>query len=140
MIISIIQEDWFYSNQKEKTKINWFLYETALEFELYFNECKDLAKFRKTHGTEGVAKFSAYYAKRMKQSLYEQFDGWSDAVIFHEEYITDYFPKIPLRQVKMLLKVSMEAWDNLLSRCVVCPVRCLSEREKLSDLFGRYDF
>jgi hypothetical protein len=38
-----------------------------------------------------------------------------------------------------ILEAGTQAWDELLSGCVVCPTRCISEMYKKCILFDRLD-
>jgi hypothetical protein len=133
-----IKEEWFYVGEEEKTKLNWFLYESALEYHMFIKGDRYLGTFRKTHGPVKIGEFCTYYAKRMRASVIERLEGKSDATTLYEEYITDFFPRIRRKDMLRLMKVAEAAWESHLSVCVVCPVRCLSEKDRPSDLFGYY--
>jgi hypothetical protein len=87
---------------------------------------------------EGIAQFCAAHARMMKKSVLKQLVGITEAVEVDEEYIENYFPKNTHRQKRALVKGAFEAWDSLLSVCVHCPTRCLSEKDRPSELFEQY--
>jgi uncharacterized Fe-S radical SAM superfamily protein PflX len=134
-----IKAEWFYKDEKEKTKINWFCFEYALEFYTFIMKSEALQKYRKRNSREEIAAFCTHFAKQMKKSVYDKLARITPVVIIDEEYIASYYPKNTQRQNKVFIEVAGEAWDNLLSACEVCPVRCISEREKRSDFFDRYE-
>jgi hypothetical protein len=133
-----IKEERFYGSEEEKTKLNWFLYETALEYQMFIKSDRHLEKFRKTHGPAKIGAYCVHYAKKMKHSVLERLAGRTDATTLYEEYITDFFPQIRRNDMLRLMKVAEAAWDSHMSVCVVCPIRCLSEKDMKSDLFGHY--
>ena len=134
-----IKAEWFYKDESERTKINWFCFEYTLEFYTFIIKNKSLQKYRARNSSGEIAAFCAYFAKRMKKSLYDQLDGITQEVIIDEEYIADYYPKNTQRQNIVFMDVAGEAWDSLLSTCEICPVRCISERGERSEFFDRYD-
>lgn len=135
---SPIKVEWFYTCDSEKTKINWFCFEYALEFYTFMMKSKALQKYRARNSSEEIAAFCAHFAKQMKKSVYDWLAGDTSVVIIDEDYIATYYPKNTQRQNIVFIKVAGEAWDNLLSACGSCPVRCISEREKRSEFFDRY--
>jgi hypothetical protein len=133
----VIRPEWFYLDG-DKTKLNWFLFEVALEYQSAIVSSDALASYRKAHPPEDIARFATYFTKRMKKSVLERFALLTDALIYHAEYVSDYYPAIPPRQGEALIEVAMKAWDDMLSVCEVCPERCLSERDLPSTLFDSY--
>lgn len=134
-----IEAQWFYKGKEEKTKINWFCFEYALEFYTHVMNSKVLRRYRAKNSSDQIAAFCAYFAKRMKKSLYDRLARLTDAVIIDEEYIADYYPKNTQSQNKVFIEVAGQAWDELLSVCETCPVRCISERNQKSEFFDRYE-
>lgn len=133
-----IKAEWFYTKESEKTKINWFCFEYALEFYTFIMESKKLKKYCDKNTKEMVADFCAYFSKRMKKSIYDKLSGITDMTIIDEKYISDYYPKNSQKQNIIFIEVAEQAWDNLLSACEMCPTRCISEREKKSEFFDSY--
>ena len=133
-----IKTEWFYKDESEQTKINWFCFEYALEFYTFIMKSEALRKYRARNSNEGIAAFCAYFAKRMKKSVYDKLDAITPVIIIDEEYIADYYPKNTQHQNIVFIDAAGEAWDNLLAACETCPMRCISEREKRSEFFDRY--
>jgi len=132
-----IRPEWFYTGGK-KTKMNWFLFEVALEYQQAIAQDKALASYRNTHSPKDIAQFCTYFSKRMEKSALEGLAGKTDAVVFYEDYVTDYYPHIPRRQTDALLTAAIDAWDGMLAICETCPERCISERSFPSTLFDSY--
>jgi len=135
---SDIKAEWFYVNEEGKTKLNWFLYEVALEYQEFIRNTPELKPYKKTHGDRNVALFCTHFAKEMKKSLLERLEGKTDNTIIYEEYITDFYPGMPRKQVNLLLEAAGKAWGSQLSICETCPTRCISEKEEWCVLFDDY--
>ena len=139
MSIDPIKAKYFYENENEKTKLNWFCYEYA--FVLYKNimEAKILKKYRKKNKNEQIVKFCVYFSKEMKRSIHEKLGRIVENTTFYEEYVKDYYPNNTNAENYLLLNVATKAWDEMLSNCVYCPTRCISEMNKKCILFDKLD-
>jgi hypothetical protein len=139
MAIDPIKAEYFYADESEKTKLNWFCYEYA--FVLYNNIRKGatLKKYRKKHTQDKIVDFCVYFSKIMKKSIYEKLGGLVEYTTIYEEYVEDYYPLNTRRENSVLLGAAVKAWDELLSNCVVCPNRCISEMNEKCMLFDRLD-
>jgi hypothetical protein len=133
-----IKAEWFYDCEEDKTKLNWFLYEVALEYHLFIRKADGLKAYRKSQGDRNVARFCTYYAKRMEKNVLDRLYGRTDATVIDEDIIADFYPDMDDLQTRRLLNVACQAWDSLLSVCETCPTRCLSEKERKSEYFDRY--
>jgi uncharacterized Fe-S radical SAM superfamily protein PflX len=133
-----VKMEWFHEGPSPKAKLNWFLYEVALEYHNHIMSSKALWRYRKTQNEAEIAKFCAYFAKRMKKSVLERLAGLTDATEIDEEYISDYYPDNSGKMNGLLLETACRAWDKLLSVCANCPTRCLSEKERYCTLFDTY--
>ena len=137
-----ITPDRFYSNNKEKTKLNWFLFEFALEIERFIAKEKRLmAQLRRAGVDDGCMKdFCVHYAKHMKSEILDQLAGRiTNAKLGYQE-IERFFPQIGDRLVDRLLTVVGKAWESQTELCVVCPTRCISERDKRAPMFDDPDY
>ena len=131
----LIKPNSFYSRESEKTKLNWFCYEIALSFELDIkrNLGKQLMKYK--IDDKAIAEFSIYYSNVMKDIVLQKLSGKIKTVIMSYEPIEFYFPMLNDRMVGKMLDVISKAWEEQLDFCVLCPIRCLSEKEKYSPMF-----
>jgi hypothetical protein len=105
---------------------------------MYIKDTPELKAFRKSYGDRNIALFCAHYAKHMKQSIFERLEGKTEATIFYEEYITDFYPKLEPGQVGLLMDAAEKAWDSHLSACEACPTRCISEKDDKCFMFDSY--
>jgi hypothetical protein len=126
----------FYSNEREKTKLNWFCYELAHGLEIDLNK-KTGERLRKHRVFEkDIAKFSIYISKKMKGIIPEKLSGKIDKTYFSYEWIEAYFPK--LRDDKLvddMLMVIAKTWDEQLSIFETYPNRCISEKDNYCTIF-----
>ena len=133
-----IKAEWFYENEEGKTKLNWFLYEVALEYQMFIKDTPELKPYRKSYGDRSVAHFCTHFAKQMKQSVLDRLGEKPDATFIYEEYIKDFYPEMADGQVHLLMDAARRSWDSQISGCETCPTRCLSEKEAWCELFDRY--
>lgn len=137
--IDPIKPGYFYKDNTEKTKLNWFCYEYAYCFYSKLREKPGLKKYRACHMQENITAFSVHFSKAMKQSIHDKLSGRTSRVIFDEDYVHAFYPKSPPRQTKLLLAAAAEAWDEHLSVCEVCPTRCISERYEYCIMFDNME-
>jgi len=132
----IIKMTSFYSNESEKTKLNWFCYELSLGF--YYDIRRELReKLRKHRIYENdVAEFSIYMGKTMKNIILQKLSGRIKTTYFSYEMIESYFPMLnDDKLVNKMLNIMAKSWDEQLSFCEVCPVRCISDKDGYSHMF-----
>ena len=136
-----VQSSWFYMNASEKIKFNWFCYEYAcvLFDQIKKSKNKVLRKWAGNRSEEYLAEFCAYFSKRMKKSVLDQLSGLTEETEGDEEYICDYCHTNTHRENIAILDVAGEAWEELLSVCVTCPNRCISERRERCRFFERME-
>lgn len=133
--IDPIKAKYFYNSDDEKIKLNWFCYEYS--FVLY-SKLRGDAKLRKYRGRntqEQIVDFCIYFSKEMKKSIHEKLGGLVEKTTFYEKYVADYYPKNSDKENLLLLAAAMQAWDELLGNCVVCPTRCISEMNRTCIFF-----
>lgn len=71
----------------------------------------------------------------MKDIVLQKLSGKIKTVIMSYEPIEFYFPMLNDRMVGKMLDVISKAWGEQLDVCVICPTRCLSEKEKYCPMF-----
>jgi len=138
---SPVQASWFYMFASEKVKLNWFLFEFActLYDHVKRSRKKALGKWKTRQSEEQIAEFCAYLSKRMRRSVYNQISGVTEETEIDEEYICDYCHTNTHRENAAIIEVACEAWEELLDICVICPNRCISERDELCVFFDRME-
>jgi hypothetical protein len=139
IVADIIQASWFYTYEFEKVKFNWFCFEFALKLYDNIKVSKQLKKWILNVNDIEIANFCAYFAKRMKKSVEDRLAGITDVTEADEEYLTDYYHTNTPKQNAVILRIIEKAWEQLLSVCVTCPTRCLSERHARCEFFDRME-
>jgi hypothetical protein len=133
-----IQIEWFYYLEGEKTKLNWFLLEIALEYYDRIRDSQALAPYREQYDENQIAQFCAYYARRMKKGMLDCLRGRRKTIVVDQGYITDFYPQHSGQLNDLLLSVAKEAVDHMLSGCKHCPQGCLYDYQAKSPLFDTY--
>ena len=134
--LSVIKPASFYSNESEKTKLNWFCYELSVS--IYDDMKKDIGKWLKKHKIcdEVLAEFSIYISTKMKDIILQKLSGRIDKVYFSYEMIESYFPNLDDEFINKMLDSISKTWDKQLSFCEICPTRCISERDAYCTMFN----
>ncbi|MFH0836805.1 MAG: hypothetical protein V1870_01625 [Candidatus Aenigmatarchaeota archaeon] len=63
-----------------------------------------------------------------------------DNICFSYESVILYFPQLDDKLVDEILDIVLEAWDEHLSICEICPTRCISEKDEYADMFDDEDY
>jgi hypothetical protein len=128
----------FFSSESEKVKFNWFLFEFALELGHFIANNRPLFNqlARKGVGGDQIARFCIYFSKQMKGQILDRVSAKLPAVRMSYEEIEMFFPSLDDRLVDGLLTMAGKAWDSLLEMCVICPTRCISERNEIAPMFS----
>lgn len=134
-----IDSRWFYASEGDKTKINWFCYELALEYHDAITAKGALDEFRSQHGKKDIARFCTHFSLSMKKSLSGRLAKKAGGAIISEKYITQYYPQSTARQTALLLDAAARALESLLSNCECCPLRCISDAASPCDFFDYYE-
>jgi hypothetical protein len=71
----------------------------------------------------------------MKKVILDKLEGRITNVRLGYEAIEEFFPDIGDRLVDKLLTIAAKAWDSQTEVCVVCPTRCISERNERASMF-----
>ena len=138
---SPIKMEWFYDiggTEGEKTKLNWYLLEIALEYYDRIMCSPELEPYRERHGEEQIALYCAYYARRLKEGVLKYIRGQRKNVIFYQYYVSDYYPQHSDHLTGLLSRAARASFDNLWPVCRACPQQCLWEHEGKSPLFDEY--
>jgi hypothetical protein len=133
---SIIKPTSFYSRQREKTKLNWFLFELALSFESYISRHLGIKLIKYKIGEREIADFSIHLAREMKEIILQKLSGEIEEVYFSYEMVESYFPRIKSEQlIDEMLDVLASAWVFQLDACGSCPTRCITEKDSYCTMF-----
>jgi len=136
---NLIPASWFYMNEKQKTKLNWHLYEYACKLFEHIEECRNILieKWKSQQSDEQIAQFCAYFSKRTRQNVFSLMEDDEDGALPTEEYISDYYHANSEGENSAILEVTETAMIELLEVCRVCPTRCLDEINAHCDMFDR---
>jgi hypothetical protein len=134
---SIISPAHFFSRAEEKTKLNWYCFEYARGLEMLIRRDRRLCGHlrRKKIDDRAIADFCIHYAKKMRREVIDRVSGRTKNVRMGYEEIETYFPAIGDLLVDRLLTAAAKAWDLQTEACVVCPTRCISERNEIATMF-----
>jgi len=135
---SPIQMEWFYYLEGEKTKLNWFLFEIALEYYSRIMESSELKAYKKQYNNKQIALYCTYYARRGKTDVLKYIKGRRKHLHTYKEYIDDYYPNRTNEENDILSKVGNETWEHMLNACHACPQQCLNDYQSRSIFFEKY--
>ena len=133
-----IHMEWFYCIEGNRTKLNWFLFEFAVEYYSGINGSDELEDYRSQYGEQYIAQYCAYFARRLKESLLNELRGRTKSVIFHERYIGDFYPHHSSDFNHVLNRQAMGSFEALQSKCDGCRQRCLFDYRAISAYFDDY--
>ena len=137
--MEMIKPTSFYSNNREKIKLNWFCYELSLSFydKLSENLGKRLKKYKIAE--KAIADFSISMVKEMKEIILQQLSGRIEDVYFSYKMVEPHFPYLSDKLVNKIVVLFEEAWVEQLNVCAVCPTRCISEKDVYCTMFDDKD-
>lgn len=145
--VSTIPASWFYVDDSEKTKLNWFAYEFAcvLHENIIRSRKKPVIKWKARRSEEQAAEFCAYFSKRMRLSFLNKLLGNTEAIEVHGEYVSDYCHSSTRAENNAIIETVASAWVELAQSCAVCPNECMVNCDDYCRLFdntecksGRY--
>jgi hypothetical protein len=127
----------FFSAEHEKTKFNWFLFEYACALESAVRSDRRLCSRLRRRGVDeqALTAFFVHHSKNLRTQMLDRLAGKTESMRFGYETIEAYFPHIGDELVDRLLTKAAEAWDAHTSACVVCPTRCISEKDQRASMF-----
>jgi hypothetical protein len=133
-----IEMEWFYYIEGEKTKLNWFLLEVALEYYVRIRDNGELANYREQYDERQRAQYCAYFAKRLKKNLLNCLRGQRKTVVIDQEHINDFYPHFSDAISDLLAKVAKDAVGHMLAACEHCPSQCLRDYRARCPSFDHY--
>jgi hypothetical protein len=138
----LIPASWFYNDESQKIKMNWFLYEYALKIYDLIKASPDkrLTKWKSQRSNKQLAEFCAYLAKRTKRNIHSKpVSNPDEEIITIDEFIWDYCHSNTEFEDDAIADITETAWLELLESCRVCPTRCISEMNAKCELFDRME-
>jgi hypothetical protein len=135
MAIDKVGAENFYRDRGDKIKQNWFLYEYSNVLFSKIAESPALANYRKNHKEESVAEFCVYYAKRLRQSIFDASMGKGKGVGINARYICEFYPGSTRAQTRRLLEAAFDAWREHIQACAHCPNQCVQDGFEPTGMF-----
>ncbi|WP_339135044.1 MAG: hypothetical protein WGN25_16915 [Candidatus Electrothrix sp. GW3-4] len=129
-------EPWhFFSNEKEKTKFNWFAFELACEIDraVPFATKKYLA--RKGYTKQRFNKSCINLAMLLQGIVLKKLRGEIPEMEINHTEVEKAFPRLNNKNVNKLLNYTGKAWENLLDICISCPSACISNKDEYCVMF-----
>ena len=132
----------FFSNEADKIKLNWFLFEYALEVQSFIRRDGKLKTRLNRKGVDdkAIATFCIHYAKQMKSQVLDRVAGTIPNVCIGYEEIEALLPAVGDRLVDQILTKAADAWDSQVDACCTCATRCISEKDQRCTLFDDPDY
>ena len=137
-----IKASWFYVDESEKIKKNWFLYEYACKIYDHIKATQNivLRKWKSQQSNKQTAEFCAYYAKRMRRNMYSSpVNVPEEYIITADEIIQDYCHGITGFEIDAIADIGEVAWLELIDSCNACSVNCLNEMHVKCEFFDRME-
>ncbi|SHJ67583.1 hypothetical protein SAMN02745216_02065 [Desulfatibacillum alkenivorans DSM 16219] len=131
--MDMIDRSLFYSDESEKTKLNWLCYELAMAF--YDDLVKPLKKSRHKVHKLRTAVFSVYAALELKDAICRYADGDAKSLEIHEAILDNHLPPLGPKTKRKVLKIMKMAWNEHFALCRQCPTNCLQDRDARCYLF-----
>ncbi|MFW5858827.1 MAG: hypothetical protein ACOCYP_02285 [Planctomycetota bacterium] len=118
----------------EKTGLNWFLFELALEYQSTIP--KGLRRImEEKYTSKQVDMFCIAFAKSNVPAMMAKLEGRAEIMQTDYRQIERILPKLSDEVVNRLMDVAATAWDKLLACCEFCPSACLTNRDKPCAMF-----
>lgn len=132
---SEIQPHHFFSNQNEKTKLNWFAFELACEIERAVSPQLKKLLAKNGYTKQTFNKSCIKLAKRLQNVVIKKLRGEIPEMEIDYADVEIAFPKLNDKLINSLLDATGNAWENLLDVCVSCPSACVSNKDDYSPMF-----
>ena len=135
MSIDAVEAKHFYQDNGDKTMQNWFMYEYANILYAAIAAAPSLKAYRKKHTKENIVAFCVYFAKRLRQSIFDALIEQTPGVVLNARYIYEFYPDNSRAQTQRILEVTGKAWNEHTEVCLACPNRCLQNGFERTDAF-----
>ena len=135
MSIDKVAANFFYKDDGDKIKQNWFLYEYANILFSKIEKSPKLAIYRKKHSKNNIVMFCVYFSKRLRQSIAYANAKQTTGVMIDAKYVYEYYPDNSHVQTQKLLDAAMEAWNEHLLTCSICSNQCLTDGFEITNMF-----
>ena len=137
-----IPSSWFYKDETEKIKLNWFIYEYACKLYDHIKESKNIAliKWKSQRSNKQLGELCAYLAKRTKRNIYDKpVSNPEEDIITVDEFIQDYCHTNIGFEDDVLADICEAAFVELLESCSICLTGCIGDMYARCELFDRME-
>jgi hypothetical protein len=133
--ISPVKPTSFYSNEREKIKLNWFCYELAIG--IYDELSKNFSQRLKRYNIDEkeMVEFSIYISRTMKEIILQKLSNKIEKAYFSYEMVEACYSQLDDELVNKILEAISKVWDEQLKICEICPTRCISEKDAYCTMF-----
>ncbi|MCI5119858.1 MAG: hypothetical protein D3908_01435 [Candidatus Electrothrix sp. AUS4] len=129
-------EPWhFFSNEKEKTKLNWFAFELACEIECAVPLATKKYLARKGYAKQQFNKSCITLAMLLQGIVLKKLRGEIPVMEVSYTEVEKAFPRLNTKNVNKLLDYTAKAWEHLLDVCVSCPSACITNKDEYCVMF-----
>jgi len=133
--MAVIKPESFFSARNEKTKMNWFCYEIALETYKRISDRLGERLVKSGITEDALTDFSVKLAKDTKVQILDWMEGRIEKVCFSDETVRTRFPSLDDDMIDEIFDAILEAWDGLLEICGSCPNACITNRNEIAPMF-----
>jgi hypothetical protein len=108
--------------QTDKTRISWWMYSFAMEYEYMIHEHKLGKRFRECHTDEEIKELSIKFAVSIKDAIIKI--GNNENASYSSDIIVDIFPQHTHEEVGDVFGLGGAVMKGLLDRCNRCSSLC----------------
>lgn len=129
-------EPWhFFSNEKEKTKFNWFAFELACEIDRAIPYATKNYLSKRGYTKQTFNKSCIDLAILLQGMVLKKLKNEIPDMQINYTEVEKAFPKLNNKTINKLLDCTGKAWDNLLGICVSCPSACVTNKDDYCLMF-----
>jgi len=125
----------FFSNDAEKTKLNWFCFEYALELQFQLKKTLKIKLREWFIDDRALAEFCIDLSKHMKTEVLAKLRGEIEKVRLNHTDLEKRLSSVSDRTIDKMLTIAAEAWDHHTESCTICSTRCVSDRDSYCVMF-----
>ena len=132
---SQIEPDHFFSNQDEKTKLNWFAFELACEIDRAVPYRLKNYLSKRGYTKQIFNKSCIKLAFLLQGVILKTLSNEIPEMQLNYTEVEIAFPRLNDKTINKLLDSTEKAWENLLSVCVSCPSACVTNKDDFCHMF-----
>ncbi len=125
----------FFSNNDEKTKLNWFSFELACEIDRAVPHKLKKRLSKRGYSKKDFNKSCIKLAILLQGVVLKRLTNEISEMQINYTEVENAFPKLNDKTINRLLDCVEIAWENLLGICVSCPSACVSNKDDYCHMF-----